>query len=125
MREALAIIQSRADAATPGPWVNDGDVVQDLSQARQTGEHEWNRMGIIAEEHVRAEDADFIAHARTDVPNLVAAVEAVLALHEEDLYRGHLSNGCRTCGNGPNGEGYPCATVRAVEQALAGIKVAL
>lgn len=44
-----------------------------------------------------------------DVPVLVAALRAVLALHQEDIFRGHLSNGCATCGGD-----YPCPTIRAV-----------
>jgi hypothetical protein len=39
-----------------------------------------------------------------------ARLDAVLALHTEDLFRGHLSNGCKTCGGGA---GWPCPTVAA------------
>jgi hypothetical protein len=37
----------------------------------------------------------------------------VRELHSEDIFRGHLSNGCRTCGNGDNG--YPCPTIIALD----------
>lgn len=33
----------------------------------------------------------------------------VLDLHQEDLFRGHLSNGCKTCSGGE----WPCATYTA------------
>lgn len=36
------------------------------------------------------------------------AVDVLQHLHREDLFRGHLSNGCKTCGFGAHG--YPCAT---------------
>jgi len=60
--------------------------------------------------HELREDRDYlIALARKQA----AALEAVRELHAEDLFRGHLSNGCKTCGNGE--DGYPCPTIRALE----------
>jgi hypothetical protein len=56
------------------------------------------------------------ARFRADYARLTEAVDAVLALHTEDLFRGHLCNGCQVCGNGENG--YPCPTVAAIENAL-------
>ena len=41
-----------------------------------------------------------------------AALDAVKALHTEDVFRGHLSNGCRVCGGGA---GWPCPTTEALE----------
>ena len=52
---------------------------------------------------------------RDDHARLIAAVEAVLVEHSEDVFRGHLSNGCRICGGG---RGWPCPTVGAVHNAL-------
>ena len=89
-------------------------------------------------------DADFIAAARTDVPALVAALRAVLDLHREarnDVDRTppcphcHGEPGvhecgcwadekwptvCAVCMEGTKGASveYPCATVRAIEEAL-------
>jgi hypothetical protein len=62
-------------------------------------------------------DADFIAHARTDVPALVAALRAVLALHERPCPCGGPCGGtarCQECD-----DFRPCATVRAITEALA------
>ena len=90
------------------------------------------------------EDAVFIAQARTDVPALVAALRAVLDLHREarnDVDRTppcphcHGEPGvhecgcwadekwptvCAVCMEGTKGASveYPCATVRAIEEAL-------
>lgn len=73
--EELAAIKARAEAATPGPWElasassgysNESDVIsQDL--------------GVVAHD-VLNNTAVFIAHARTDVPALVAEVERLRAL---------------------------------------------
>ena len=126
-RETLARIRAQADAATPGPWETDGtgEVSQHWSRPEP-----WETVvgtgvscmsycyGGSAKGAERAEDAKFIAASRTDVPALVSALEAVLEIHQEDLFRGHLSNGCRICGHGPNDEGYPCATVTAITTEL-------
>lgn len=82
----LAEIKARAQAATPGPWfagdANGGDppherrpfwVVSTEDTDPDLGEapEEW-----AAEIRVGAQgDAEFIAHAREDVPALVAEVE--------------------------------------------------
>lgn len=52
--ENLAAIRARADAATPGPW-------DDFQWDQDTG-------GYLPA------DADFIAHARSDIPFLLARV---------------------------------------------------
>ncbi|MFI6266134.1 hypothetical protein [Micromonospora sp. NPDC051006] len=84
----LDAIEMRAAGATPGPWATDPD-----SAWRRCHEaHEYvyatdptDRAGIVAltgikGEHVRnARDAAFIAHARTDVPALVAEVRRLRA----------------------------------------------
>ena len=65
-----------------------------------------------------AKDAEFIAHARSDVPVLVAAVEAVLELHQRNRY-----DECIEClstdeyGEATNVD-YPCPTVTAIQAAL-------
>jgi hypothetical protein len=41
-----------------------------------------------------------------------AALDAVRELHTEDVFRGHLSNGCRICGGGV---GWPCPTIEALD----------
>jgi hypothetical protein len=53
--------------------------------------------------------SDLLAVAREQQ----AQLDKVRELHAEDLFRGHLSNGCRTCG--PIGDiGYPCPTIAAI-----------
>lgn len=60
-RELLAEIQQRADAATPGPW-----------------ERHYLVPALTGDGPTSVANAEFIAHARHDVPKLVAALTAVL-----------------------------------------------
>lgn len=80
--DRLAQIRARAEAATPGPW---GYTLQTPTMGGTT----WAlriagkpgiRAGVVEYQHGDA-NAEFITHARTDIPALLAAVEAVLALH--------------------------------------------
>src|SRR5690606_29381538 len=81
-------------------------------------------VALSTDEYVRisAEDAEFIAHARTDVPALVAALRTVLDVHEavETCYPDWDARACAECSDPENGTTvlYPCSTVRAIEDAL-------
>lgn len=69
-------IEARANAATEGPWnadgFADGDTIS-LDVYAPGAAH------AVARDIRSHSDADFIAHARTDVPALVGALRAVLA----------------------------------------------
>ena len=65
------------------------------------------------------EDAQQIADDHNDIPFLLALLEerdsqlaAVRDLHSEDLFRGHLSNGCASCSGGT----YPCPTIVTLDK---------
>lgn len=63
--EELAAIRARAEAATPGPWAPFGKQVIDSNQLfvlQGLGDHVY-------------QDADFIAHAREDIPKLLAEIK--------------------------------------------------
>ena len=73
----------------------------------------------------------FIAHARQDIPALVAAVEAVLELHKPitddgnslrnwlGMYDGKPRDYCNECEvDGYTAVPYPCPTVTAIQSAL-------
>ena len=67
--EEFAAIEARANAASAGPWVDD------VSQGGVPQVFEGSVWGpfvarIIDSQH----DAEFIAHAREDIPTLLAAV---------------------------------------------------
>lgn len=89
-RETLARIRKQANAATEGPWEADPFT---WKPGHPVPPSEW--LGIEATGPVKGEvarirlnddeadadaDAEFIAAARTDVPRLVAALDAVLDL---------------------------------------------
>jgi len=67
--DELKAIKARAEAATPGPWATVlGRYVLSRADAFK-GQPDWPLMPKTAE------DATFIAHARMDMPALVAEVE--------------------------------------------------
>ncbi len=86
------------------------------------GNYDWEEGGIV-----HGDDAEFIAHARTDVPALVAALRAVLDMHARRPWRlgDFLCHGqtefpdqCDACRTE-----WPCPTVLAVEAALGGFSM--
>ena len=102
-------IEARTNAATDGPWTwathstADGDewgVFSPADWALATNRDGWGC------------DAEFIAHARTDVPALVAALRAVLEMHAETPY------GCAVCEEQNWALPWPCPTVAAIHQHL-------
>jgi hypothetical protein len=93
-RDVLAGIKARAEAATPGPWEamcsDSGHSKYELDCSVITsdiGDSICDLEGldrVTLNERYKGEgdrDAYFIAAARSDLPRLVAAVEAVLDLH--------------------------------------------
>ncbi|WP_032376693.1 hypothetical protein [Rhodococcoides fascians] len=69
--EELAAIEARASAATEGPWTTESDPTGTCIYAiplLAQGD------GFVAQDLRSAPDAEFIAHAREDVPALLAAV---------------------------------------------------
>lgn len=120
----LAEIRARVENATPGPWEWDGESGEDWPQgdnsliARQGTEEAvicawgYDAYGITVDEA----DAEFIAASRTDLPALLAAVEAVRELHAADE-----DGDCAECIRRAQGRGdqsYPCPTITALAAAL-------
>lgn len=128
--DQLAQIQRRADAATEGPWHSFGT-------GPRGGDH-WYVIGAdnvslawgIASrdgenEAQRGPDAEFIAHARTDIPGLLAAVRdaqqsaeqaeqaltRVRTMHQPDPNDRAF---CVSCDRQ-----YPCPTAREIPTARA------
>lgn len=131
----LAAIREREQAATQGPWWSDQDErVYRLHGVHATippqmfpgtdevmiPEHVMNhqilkapKQGTSYAEYWPGEADDaFITHARSDVPRLVAAVEAVLELHVP------VSDDPGFCGE--CGHSFPCWTRRKIERELTG-----
>jgi hypothetical protein len=86
--EELAAIRKRAEKATPGPWVNMGVSVATAHPEYQEVSRWYNGTSndvcslndgeYIVSGNAEA-DADFIAHARTNIPKLIAEVERLHA----------------------------------------------
>ena len=119
----LAGIEQRAQAATEGPWHRPHD---DGYGCVCIGDYGWvvagpNYPSYDVDSEQGHADAEFIAHARTDVPALVAevrrlsaALDAVRALHE----RAEGPDGeslCAECGDGTGSEDWPCPTLNALD----------
>lgn len=90
-RERLNEIKQRCEKATKGPWG-----VRHLCSGCSPDEDEGAGLGLelvgppqpwLEGQFARAADAQFCAHARTDLPDLVTEVERLLEeneqLHEE------------------------------------------
>ena len=74
--ERLAEIRARAEAATEGPWWT----TRNLRPATIFSGEGSDYNDAVADDAEPA-DATFIAHARTDVPELVAEIERLRELY--------------------------------------------
>jgi len=133
MEGRLEMIRRRADAATDGPWSR-----HDFGHA---GEQEpssivvhtgaFDHAAILEGQTVIASmmwdsqedaNAEFIARSRGDVPALLAAVEAVRAIHvpSEDHPEGHFPYcvGCHAAGGYDGAPPWPCPTIEAIIEPL-------
>lgn len=73
--QTLDAIRQRVEAATEGPWRREGDSFVSTATIDQWG-HEVSYLVEVCGGFGPA-DADFIAHARADVPALLAEVESL------------------------------------------------
>lgn len=95
MTEAeLEAIEARANAATPGPWFDIDQFEEDYPVEIAL----TNDPGKYGHEQKRSEftdaDRDFIAHARTDIPTLVAEVRRLRA---ENTRQHAILGTCQAC----------------------------
>lgn len=131
--EELAAIEARANAATQGPWAVErwedfaGKPSYYVDGALRWREH-LNTLSCEGDK----DTAEFIAHAREDVPALLAAVRErdntiarIRALHVKGPSEGGCSNTDCKCHGYPtclhcdeyNAKGviWPCATIAALD----------
>lgn len=105
VREVLAAIKARAAAATLGPWAADQDspaafpfVWASESADTYAADDALHIAQVFRDDDDPLDDARFIAAARSDVPRLVAAVEAVLDDDARASAAERPREGiCRTC----------------------------
>ena len=96
-------IEARTTAATEGPW--------NVFMGRI--DHPGRSLIAVAYDVGCDEDADFIAHARTDVPALVAVARYALSQHAPDGW-----GNCGPCDDATGEDGWPCSTVREIHRLL-------
>jgi hypothetical protein len=106
----LEPIQNRLNAATPGPWHLDRDEPGEVASVVAYARNDGVTIGTYVADTVEEDgDAVFIANAPTDQARLLAAVQAVTAIHEQDTYDARF---CRC------NEYWPCSTTAAIQSAL-------
>ena len=126
MSELLDQIEARADAATQGPWEWHPYMGSGATLAKPNHPfHELNILKTTDDWPPVAADAEFIAHAREDLPRLLAAVRAVEAVHEPidalNVRINRIQKVCTGCGTDDgNWQVWPCPTIRAITEALEG-----
>ncbi|MBB5748555.1 hypothetical protein [Micrococcus sp. TA1] len=78
IRAELDNMRERVEGTTEGPWEVDAD---DTRQIRTAGDGYWiaSLRATYEDEPTRISNAEFIAHARTDLPRLLDALDAVYA----------------------------------------------
>ena len=108
---ALDEIRARTDGTTIGPWEIQGHEIVRESDGLPFFQSRW----IADIDPDQRENAEFIAHARTDIPKLLAALDTVLEVHVEvTAQRFTPQQECEACGYA-----WPCRTVEALTEALA------
>ena len=121
MSELLDKMMARIDAATEGPWERG-----ETQHFSETGYHvTYTEVEPSICAGVSVPDAEFIAHAREDLPRLLAAVRAVEAGHEPidalNVRINRIQKVCTGCGTDDgNWQVWPCPTIRAITEALEG-----
>ena len=121
-------IEARANAATEGPWApwRDQDGAPHMNGLLMVG----NADAVIPEGEFWVEDVDinpvahtylpedreFIAHARADVPDMAAALRAVLKLHRIIRVSGAVGRVYELCQN--CNQTAPCTSVRTIRRHL-------
>lgn len=101
-------IENRANAYANGPWIAHQPEGEDVTAVANPG-GDFDYLDLLA-----YETSEFIAHARQDAPDLVAALRAVIDLHHiirVEGAGGHVYEVCQTCN-----QSAPCAYLRAINK---------
>lgn len=114
--EMLNGIEERAAAATPGPWVWRPCLEGPDSLHRQRDDGTMIEIGPWRSDF-EPHDAAFIAHARIDVPDLVAEVRKLRAILTELVDLKEIRDSEEYWREDENPHGYVCRKPRAWEAA--------
>lgn len=138
-------IRERLNAASMGPWQAGVAATSDGSEVCTTYEQKKAFLALSLNKGGRplwivdngevipaatgdgpnaGHNAAFIAAAPTDIGRLIAAADAVLALHTSDGHKNLIGPYCEHCISPIDGgpELWPCKTVKAVTEALEAAK---
>jgi hypothetical protein len=92
-QDDLNMIKERAKKATPGPWYADDERWPGNENLQYWFDTHYDGVGAAATKA----DAEFIAHAREDIPRLVAEVERLreaIKTAERELWWGSPESAC-------------------------------
>ena len=82
IQAAIEKLTTLKEQSTPGPWGWDSQgIVQSFDISVQVGKHEWERIGVVAPEHVRDADAELII----TLHRTIDAQLEILRLHLDSL----------------------------------------
>lgn len=104
-------------AATPGPWGMDEDAAGGYDLTRPDGDFLTDRLGALS-----LDDAALIVAAVNTLPQLTAAIRAVLGPHSPCCNPPSAwteTTAACDCSGCPAGTEWPCPTVSAITTALA------
>lgn len=111
LNSTIAEMRARTENLVPGPWTWGVGTIE-------AHDYDGNPVVLFEREsnHVTTRnECAFIAHARTDLPKLLTAVETVVALHI------NLDGKCVVCKDyWGERHVYPCPTISALESGLEG-----
>lgn len=128
LNTALDDIKAREAAATKGPWMKDPDEPVHIMKPDRPG-FSWDGTVIATLQRddfglFEEANSDFIAHARTDIPKLLAALEAVEALLE-GKYKLYAAICGETCVKGIHGVDHEAIADNIATNIRAAIEEAL
>ena len=130
-RETLVSIRARVDAATEGPWRAYGtviDAVTGTGDCKGCSGLDWpaHEPSCYHSEVAGSlpQNAEFIAHSRTDLPALLDSLEAILDTHVEREWRPFdgLYLGSTVCDHCRRT--WPCTTVTHITNSMKKVEYA-
>ena len=117
--------QAITDQATAGPWSFFADTRLDGMPVYRIGSNETGEDIGSVPRYRHSDDgereAEFIAHARTALPQAVAALRAILGQHVKVVTDRHVAGPtavCEPCSEDRMFAVWPCPTVAAITEAL-------
>ena len=119
----LQAIEARLEAATQGPW--DVETIPETGESRvvvrsNTGD---SMLDVSVATHgVRAEDAEFIAHAPEDIRALIEEVETLRG--QVEAVRAATANHPDPCEKHPDGDTVTCGWKSAYQDVVHALEAA-